>query len=79
MTRNLAGSRNRLMKALLLLPLVLGSFLLSGCNTVKGLGEDISGTASWTQDKISGAGGGSSVKSSDSDYVQNPPQFPKAN
>jgi predicted small secreted protein len=67
------------MKALLLLPLVLGSFLLSGCNTFKGIGEDISGTASWTQEKMSGAGGGSSVKSSDADYVQNPPQFPKAN
>jgi predicted small secreted protein len=66
------------MKALLLLLLVLGSFLLSGCNTVKGLGEDISGTATWTQDKMSGAGGGA-AKSSDSDYVQNPPQFPKAN
>ena len=72
------GSRNRLMKALLLLPLVFGSFLLSGCNTFKGIGEDISGTASWTQEKISGAGSGS-AKSSDADYVQNPPQFPKAN
>jgi len=65
------------MKALLLLPLVLGSFLLSGCNTVKGLGEDISGTASWTQDKMSGAGGGDTVKSSDAQYVKNPPEFPK--
>lgn len=67
------------MKALLLLPLALGSFLLSGCNTVKGLGEDISGTATWTQDKMSGGGGSGSAKSSDADYVQNPPQFPKAN
>jgi len=66
------------MKAFLLLPLVAGSFLLSGCNTFKGIGEDISGTASWTQEKMTGSGG-SSVKSSDADYVQNPPQFPKSN
>jgi len=67
------------MKVLLLLPLVLGSFLLSGCNTFKGIGEDISGTASWTQEKMTGSGGGDSVKSSDAQYVQNPPQFPKSN
>lgn len=66
------------MKSLLLLPLVLAPLFLSGCNTVKGIGEDISGTASWTQEKISG-GGGDSVKSSDAQYVQNPPQFPKGN
>ena len=63
----------------LLLPLVVGSFLLTGCNTFKGVGEDISGAATWTQDKMSGGGGGGTSKSSDSDYVQNPPQFPKAN
>lgn len=66
------------MKALLTLSLLLGSFLVSGCNTMKGLGEDISGTASWTQEKMTGSGG-TSMKSSDADYVQNPPQFPKAN
>jgi len=65
------------MKALLLLPLIVAPLLLSGCNTVKGLGEDISGSATWTQDKISGADG--ATKSSDSQYVQNPPQFPKSN
>jgi len=64
------------MKTLLLLPLIVAPLLLSGCNTMKGLGEDISGSASWTQEKMSGDG---SVKKSDSDYVQNPPQFPKAN
>ena len=56
---------------LLALPL-----LLSGCNTVKGLGEDISGSASWTQEKITGD---SAAKKSDVDYVSNPPQFPKSN
>lgn len=66
------------MKALYLLPLVAAALLLSGCNTVKGLGEDISSSATWTQDKISGDSS-SSTKSSDSQYVQNPPQFQKAN
>ena len=67
------------MKALLLLPVFLGTLFLSGCNTFKGIGEDITGTASWTQEKMSGVGGGDTVKSSDSQYVQNPPQFPKSN
>jgi predicted small secreted protein len=67
------------MKELQLLPLVLGSILLSGCNTFKGVGEDITGAATWTQDKMTGSGSSGSVKSSDADYVQNPPQFPKAN
>ena len=66
------------MKTFLIVALVIAPLLLSGCNTVKGLGEDISGSASWTQDKISGAGD-SSAKKSDADYVQNPPQFPKSN
>jgi len=68
--------RYRPMKALLLLPLIVTVLALSGCNTVKGFGQDISGTASWTQEKMSGAG---SSHSSDADYVQNPPQFPKTN
>lgn len=66
------------MKALLLLPMIVAPLLLAGCNTVKGFGEDISGSASWTQEKMTGSSG-SSVKSSDADYVQNPPQFPKSN
>lgn len=66
------------MKAtLFLLPLIVLSLLLSGCNTVKGIGEDISGTASWTQEKMSGGGGSSSA--SDAQYVRNPPEFPKGN
>ncbi len=69
--------RYRPMKALLLLPLIVTVLALSGCNTVKGFGEDITGTAAWTQEKMTGSSG-SSVKSSDSDYVQNPPQFPKS-
>ena len=64
------------MKELLILPLIAASILLAGCNTFKGVGEDISGAASWTQEKMGGSG--SSTKSSDSDYVQNPPQFPKS-
>lgn len=71
-----AEDRNRVMKALLILPLVVTVLALAGCNTVKGFGEDISGTASWTQEKMTGGG---SSHSSDSDYVQNPPQFPKSN
>ena len=55
--------------ALLALPL-----LLSGCNTMKGVGEDITGAASWSQEKITGDG---TAKKADADYVQNPPQFPK--
>jgi predicted small secreted protein len=78
MTRSESESMDFTMKTLLILPLIVAPLLLSGCNTVKGFGEDISGSASWTQDKISGAGD-SSVKKSDSDYVQNPPQFPKSN
>jgi predicted small secreted protein len=64
------------MKTLLILSAVTSVLLLSGCNTVKGLGQDISGSASWTQEKMSGDT--STPKSSDSDYVQNPPQFPKS-
>ena len=63
------------MKSLYLLPLIVSTLLLSGCNTMKGLGEDISGSASWTQDKMTGE---SSVKSSDAQDVKNPPQFPKS-
>ena len=63
------------MKGYFLLSLLAVSLFLTGCNTVKGIGQDISGTASWTQEKMSGG----SAKSSDADYVQNPPQFPKSN
>lgn len=62
------------MKTLLLLPLIVAPLMLAGCNTFKGVGEDISGAAIWSQEKMTGD---SSVKKSDSDYVQNPPQFPK--
>jgi predicted small secreted protein len=63
------------MKALLALPLIVATLLLTGCNTFKGFGEDITGTASWTQEKMTGSG---SSHSYDSDYVSNPPQFPKS-
>lgn len=74
MTRDKTGSMDFTMKTLLLLPLIVAPLLLSGCNTFKGVGEDITGAASWSQEKISGD---SFVKKSDSDYIQNPPQFPK--
>jgi len=64
------------MKTLLFIPLIAAPLLLAGCNTFKGVGEDITGAASWSQEKMTGD---SSVKKSDSDYVQNPPQFPKSN
>jgi predicted small secreted protein len=68
------------MKVHLILPVAMALLLLSGCNTIKGVGEDISGSANWTQEKMSGIGGGeSSTKASDSQYVKNPPEFPKAN
>ena len=74
MTRDKTKSMDFIMKTLLLLPLIVAPLLLAGCNTFKGVGEDITGAATWSQEKISGD---SSVKRSDSDYVQNPPQFPK--
>ena len=65
------------MKFILILPLGMTLLTMTGCNTVKGFGNDISGSASYVQDKMSG--GDSAVKSSDSQYVKNPPDFPKAN
>jgi len=64
------------MKAILLFALIVAPLLLTGCNTVKGFGEDVSGSATYVQDKMSAD---STTKSSDSQYVQNPPQFPKSN
>ena len=78
MTRRATEGMDPDMKALLALPLIVSSFLLTGCNTFKGVVEDITGAASWSQEKMTGSGG-SSTKSSDSDYVSNPPQFPKSN
>jgi predicted small secreted protein len=65
------------MKELILLPcfiVITASLLLCGCNTVKGLGEDISGSATYVQGKMNADG---TTQSSDAQYVQNPPQFPK--
>jgi predicted small secreted protein len=39
------------MKALLLIPLIVVPLILSGCNTMKGVGEDITGSAAWTQER----------------------------
>jgi len=74
MTSSTSGDMDLTMKTLLLLPLIVAPLMLAGCNTFKGVGEDISGAATWSQEKMTGD---SSVKKSDSDYVQNPPQFPK--
>ncbi len=76
MTSSTSGDMDLTMKTLLLLPLIVAPLMLAGCNTFKGVGEDISGAATWSQEKMTGD---SSVKKSDSDYVQNPPQFPKTN
>jgi predicted small secreted protein len=76
MTSSTSGDMDLTMKTLLLLPLIVAPLLLAGCNTFKGVGEDITGAASWSQEKITGSSS-SSTKSSDSDYVSNPPQFPK--
>lgn len=35
--------------------ILLASALLSGCNTVAGVGEDISGVARWAQSGIGGS------------------------
>ena len=63
------------MKHLMILSAAALTLLLSGCNTFKGVGEDITGAASWSQEKMTGE---SAAKKADSDYV-NPPQFPKGN
>ena len=76
MTTHAAEGKDPEMKALLALLLIVTPLLLAGCNTFKGVGEDITGAATWSQEKMTGSG---STKSSDSDYVQNPPQFPKSN
>ena len=65
----------KMIPCLALLTIATATLLLSGCNTVKGLGEDISGSASYVQDKMNTD---STPQSSDSQYVQNPPQFPKS-
>ena len=53
---------------------------LSGCNTVKGVGEDISGSATFVQHKISGyTSGGSRSTSYESTEGVNPPQWPSSN
>jgi predicted small secreted protein len=78
MTRRATGGMDPTMKKSFIVALVIAPFLLTGCNTFKGVGEDITGAASWSQEKMSG-GGNSSSKKSDADYVQNPPQFPKSN
>lgn len=78
MTSSTTGVMDLTMKTLLFIPLIAAPLLLAGCNTFKGVGEDITGAASWSQEKMTGSSS-SSTKSSDSDYVSNPPQFPKTN
>jgi predicted small secreted protein len=74
MTKRMTRDMDFIMKTLLLLPLITATVILTGCNTFKGVGEDITGAATWSQEKMAGDG---SVKKLDSDYVQNPPQFPR--
>ena len=50
------------------------SLLLAGCNTVRGVGEDISGSSNFVEKKMMGCNDdSSSVPSNNS----NPPQWPK--
>ncbi|MFI0348526.1 MAG: entericidin [Chthoniobacterales bacterium] len=56
------------MKSLSLVTLFVAfSLLLTGCNTVRGLGEDISGSSSYVQKKMTG----------EDTQPSNPPQWPK--
>lgn len=64
------------MKTLLIIGFGIAPLLLSGCNTMKGVGQDITGSATYVQEKMSGD---NSATSSDSQYVKNPPEFPKSN
>ena len=35
--------------------IVVGVFLITGCNTIAGMGTDITKSAEWTKDKMSGS------------------------
>ena len=60
--------------SLLLLTLLSSSLFLSSCNTMKGLGQDITSSASFVQRKM----GGESEESYHSmPQSENPPQWPK--
>ncbi len=37
-----------------MLLIIVGLFLLTGCNTIAGMGTDITRSANWTADKMSG-------------------------
>lgn len=54
--------------------IALVSLLCTGCNTVRGFGEDISGSANFVEKKICGE---DSVPPASSSSVSNPPQWPK--
>lgn len=49
------------------------SLLTTGCNTVRGFGEDISGSSTFVQKKMFGGGDDTSMPANSS----NPPQWPK--
>ena len=51
---------------------LMGSLFLSGCHTVRGFGEDISGSANYVEKKMSG---NDDVPANGS--TSNPPQWPK--
>ena len=48
--------------------IITASFFLSGCNTVRGIGEDISGSSNFVEKKLTGE---------DASTPANPPQWPK--
>lgn len=49
------------------------ALLVTSCNTVRGFGEDISGSATWTQRKMTGEDNNNNYQGPS----QNPPQWPK--
>ena len=39
--------------------IVTAVFMVTGCNTIAGMGTDITKSAEWTKDKLGGSSGGS--------------------
>ena len=44
--------KNHKIEVALIVPVLTLLFLLTGCNTVAGVGKDIQGSAEWTKEKI---------------------------
>ena len=65
----------------ILLLLFILSFILTSCNTFKGLGQDIINSSDFFESKIdkriSNSKSDNTETNSDSQYVKNPPVFPQ--